>query len=80
MRAGGSLLVAGDFSDYGVVARNHLASYDVATGALDLGFDPSPDGDFVHILKGSADGSRSSSAAPSRRSAASPDATSPSCR
>ena len=56
VRVGGSLLVAGDFSDYGLATRNHLAAYDLATGALDLGFNPAPDGDFVHSLKGSADG------------------------
>ena len=56
VRAGGSLLVAGDFSDYGVITRNHLAAYDLATGALDLGFDPSPVGDHVQTIKGSTDG------------------------
>ncbi len=56
VRVGGSLLVAGDFSDYGLATRNHIAAYDLATGALDLGFDPSPDGDDVHSIKGSADG------------------------
>ena len=56
LRAGGSLLVAGDFSDYGLVTRNHIAAYDLTTGALDLGFDPAPDGDYVHSIKGSADG------------------------
>ena len=34
VRTGGSLLVAGDFFDYGVTARNRLAAYDLATGAL----------------------------------------------
>lgn len=56
VRSGGSLLVAGDFSDYGLVGRNHLAAYDLATGALDLGFNPGPDGVNVHSIKGSGDG------------------------
>ena len=56
LRNGGNLLVAGDFSDYGLVTRNHIAAYDLTTGALDLSFNPAPDGDFVHSIKGSADG------------------------
>ena len=56
VRAGGSLLVAGDFSDYGVATRNYLAAYDLTTGALDLGFNPGVVGDHVQSIKGSADG------------------------
>lgn len=55
-RAGGDLFVGGDFSDYGVVARSHLAAYDLATGALRRDFDPAPDGENVASVKGSADG------------------------
>jgi hypothetical protein len=54
VRAGDSLLVAGDFSDYGVTARSGLAAYDLATGALRNDFDPAPDGQ-VNIVKASAD-------------------------
>ncbi len=53
--SGGSLLVAGDFSDYGLTARNGLAAYDLATGALSSDFDPAPNGD-VNAVKASADG------------------------
>ncbi len=56
LRTGGSLLVAGDFSDYGVVGRSYIAAYDLATGALDLGFNPGVVGDHVQSIKGSADG------------------------
>ena len=56
VRTGGSLLVAGDFSDYGVAARNYLAAYDLTTGALDLGFNPGVVGDHVQSIKASADG------------------------
>ncbi|MGL5826860.1 MAG: hypothetical protein ACRCYU_18930, partial [Nocardioides sp.] len=53
VRSGGSLLVAGDFSDYGTVARSGLAAYDLATGALRSDFNPAPDGQ-VNIVKASA--------------------------
>jgi sugar lactone lactonase YvrE len=53
VRSGGSLLVAGDFSDYGVTARSGLAAYDLATGALRSDFNPAPDGQ-VNIVKASA--------------------------
>ena len=53
VRSGGSLLVAGDFSDYGVTARSGLAAYDLTTGALRSDFDPAPDGQ-VNIVKASA--------------------------
>lgn len=55
VRQGSNLLVAGDFSDYGTVARRGLAAYDVATGALHMDFDPSPDGP-VNTVKSAADG------------------------
>lgn len=54
VRAGGTLAVAGDFSDYGIVERRHLAAFDVNTKALDLDFDPAPDG-YVYTVKGSPD-------------------------
>ena len=54
-RAGGDLLVGGDFSDYGLTKRERLAAFDLATGALDAGFDPGVDGE-VNVVKGSADG------------------------
>lgn len=54
-RSGGDLLVGGDFSDYGIVDRPRLAAYDLASGALDLGFAPDPDAD-VFTVKGSAQG------------------------
>ena len=47
------LLVAGDFSDYGVTARSGLAAYDLTTGALRSDFNPAPDGQ-VNIVKASA--------------------------
>lgn len=53
VRSGGSLLVAGDFSDYGTVARSGLAAYDLTTGALRSDFNPAPDGQ-VNIVKASA--------------------------
>ncbi len=53
---GSDLLVAGDFSDYGLVARRNLAAMDLATGALVREFDPSPDG-LVSTIEKSADGS-----------------------
>ncbi|MGZ4710378.1 MAG: hypothetical protein ACXWBN_16710, partial [Acidimicrobiales bacterium] len=56
VRTGGSLLVAGDFSDYGLVTRNYIAAYDLATGALDLGFNPGVVGDHVQSIKASSDG------------------------
>ena len=56
VRSGGNLLVAGDFSDYGVTTRNRLAAYDLATGALLPGFDPNPDAQ-VNIVKASSDNS-----------------------
>ncbi len=56
VRTGGSLLVAGDFSDYGVTTRSYLAAYDLTTGALDLGFNPNVVGDHVQSIKASADG------------------------
>ncbi len=55
VRQGGSLLVAGDFSDYGVTARSGLAAYDLATGALRSDFVPQPDG-AVHSVKSAAGG------------------------
>ena len=55
VRQGGSLLVAGDFSDYGVTARAGLAAYDLATGALRSDFDPRPDG-HVNSVKAAANG------------------------
>ena len=54
VRSGGNLLVAGDFSDYGVTTRNRLAAYDLATGALDPNFNPNPDAQ-VNTVKASAD-------------------------
>ena len=54
VRSGTSLLVAGDFSDYGLVTRNGLAAYDLATGALRSDFDPAPNG-AVNTVKASAD-------------------------
>ena len=54
VRQGASLLVAGDFSDYGTTTREGLAAYDLATGALLDGFDPAPDGE-VNVVKASAD-------------------------
>jgi hypothetical protein len=56
VRSGGNLLVAGDFSDYGITTRNRLAAYDLATGALVSGFDPNPDAQ-VNTVKASADNS-----------------------
>ena len=53
-RSGGNLLVAGDFSDYGITTRHGLAAYELATGALVSGFDPNPDGQ-VNTVKASAD-------------------------
>jgi hypothetical protein len=53
VRSGSSLLVAGDFSDYGVTGRSGLAAYDLTTGALRSDFDPAPDGQ-VNIVKASA--------------------------
>ncbi len=55
VRQGGSLMVAGDFSDYGTTARSGLAAYDLATGALRSDFDPAPDGQ-VNTVKASANG------------------------
>lgn len=52
--SGSSLLVAGDFSDYGTTTRNGLAAYDLATGALRSDFNPAPSGQ-VNIVKPSAD-------------------------
>jgi sugar lactone lactonase YvrE len=54
-RQGGSLMVAGDFSDYGTTGRSGLAAYDLATGALRSDFNPSPDGQ-VNTVKASANG------------------------
>lgn len=54
VRSGTSLLVAGDFSDYGQTGRSGLAAYDLATGALRSDFNPAPDGQ-VNIVKASAD-------------------------
>jgi hypothetical protein len=54
-RNGADLFIAGDFSDYGLVDRARLGAYALATGALDTGFAPAPDGP-VNIVKGSADG------------------------
>jgi hypothetical protein len=54
VRSGGSLLVAGDFSDYGQTGRAGLAAYDLTTGALRSDFNPAPDGQ-VNIVKASAD-------------------------
>jgi hypothetical protein len=56
VRSGGNLLVAGDFSDYGITTRHGLAAYELATGALVSGFDPNPDGQ-VNSVKASADNS-----------------------
>ncbi len=53
VRQGSSLLVAGDFSDYGVTTRNGLAAYDLTTGALRSDFNPNPDGQ-VNTVKASA--------------------------
>ena len=53
VRTGSSLLVTGDFSDYGTAARSGLAAYDLVTGALSSDFNPSPDGP-VNIVKASA--------------------------
>ena len=53
VRTGGSLLVAGDFSDYGTAARSGLAAYDLVTGALRSDFNPAPDAQ-VNIVKASA--------------------------
>lgn len=51
---GSDLLVAGDFSDYGLVARRNLVAMDLATGALVREFDPSPDG-LVSTIEKTAD-------------------------
>jgi hypothetical protein len=50
------LLVAGDFSDYGLVARRHLAAVNADTGALDRRFRPKVDGP-IYTLKSSPTGS-----------------------
>ena len=55
VRDAGTMIVAGDFSDYGIVDRRHLAAFDLSTKALDLAFDPAPDS-FVYMVKGSVDG------------------------
>jgi len=54
VRSGGTLLVAGDFSDYGVTTRHRLAAYDLASGALLPDFDPAPDAQ-VNTVKASPD-------------------------
>jgi NHL repeat len=56
VRTGTNLLVAGDFSDYGITTRLGLAAYDLATGALISGFDPAPDGQ-VDTVKATPDNS-----------------------
>ena len=53
VRSGNSLLVAGDFSDYGIIGRSGLAAYDLTTGALRSDFNPAPDAQ-VNIVKASA--------------------------
>lgn len=53
VRSGSSLLVAGDFSDYGIIGRSGLAAYDLTTGALRSDFNPAPDAQ-VNIVKASA--------------------------
>jgi len=55
-RDGDRLMVAGDFSDYGLVDRARLAAYDLNTGALDLGFNPDPDAD-VNVVRATPDNS-----------------------
>ena len=52
----GRVLVGGDFSDYGLVQRRHLAAFDVDTGALDRAFHPTVDGP-VYTLRASPSGS-----------------------
>ena len=52
----GRLVVAGDFSDYGLVARRHIAAFNADTGALDRRFRPTVDGP-VYTMKSSASGS-----------------------
>ncbi len=52
---GTSLLVGGDFSDYGTVARSYLAAWDKTTGALDLNFNPQVN-NTVRALDGAVDG------------------------
>jgi len=52
---GSSLMVAGDFSDYGTITRPYLVAYDVTTKALELGFDAQLNG-AVRALDGSIDG------------------------
>ncbi len=53
--AGSTLLVGGDFSDYGTISRPYLASWDKTTGALDLAFDAQLNA-AVRALDGAADG------------------------
>ncbi len=52
---GTTLLVGGDFSDYGTISRSYLVAWDKTTGALDLGFNPQLNA-AVRALDGSADG------------------------
>ena len=52
---GTSLLVGGDFSDYGTITRPYLVSWDKTTGAIDLGFDAQLN-NAVRTLDGSPDG------------------------
>jgi hypothetical protein len=56
IRNGGTIAVAGDFSDYGIVSRPRLAAFDLDTKALDLNFNPAPESP-VYMVKGSTDGS-----------------------
>ena len=52
---GNTLLVGGDFSDYGTIARPYLVAWDKTSGALDLAFSPQLNA-AVRALDGSVDG------------------------
>jgi hypothetical protein len=51
----GRVLVGGDFSDYGLVTRPHLAAFNADTGALDRTFRPRVDGP-IYTLKSTPSG------------------------
>ncbi len=51
----GRVLVGGDFSDYGLVTRRHLAAFNADTGALDRTFRPRVDGP-IYTLKSTPSG------------------------
>lgn len=54
--SGNDLLVAGDFSDFGIVTRNHIAAYNLTTGALSPTFNPSPNGTEVNTIESTSGG------------------------